>query len=114
VAGLKGGHSGVDIHLGRGNANVILARFLNQHLASLGGHLVEFTGGTARNALPREAVATIAISPNQLSNLEKLLAEYQTTWKKQLKGIDDNLQLSIQSTGAKVTEVINQQHQNEW
>ncbi|WP_447503134.1 peptidase dimerization domain-containing protein, partial [Acinetobacter pittii] len=53
VAGLKGGHSGVDIHLGRGNANVILARFLNEYLAKLGGRLVEFTGGTARNALPR-------------------------------------------------------------
>ncbi len=63
--------------------------------------------------LYREAVATIAISPNRLSSLEKLLAEYQTTWKKQLKGIDDNLQLSIQSTGVEVTEVINQQQQNE-
>ncbi|MGM7369785.1 M20/M25/M40 family metallo-hydrolase, partial [Acinetobacter baumannii] len=114
VAGLKGGHSGVDIHLGRGNANVILARFLNEYLAKLGGHLVEFTGGTARNALPREALATIAISSNQLPELEKLLAEYQTTWKEQLKGIDDNLQLSIQSTGAEVTEVITQQQQNEW
>lgn len=114
VAGLKGGHSGVDIHLGRGNANVILARFLNEYLAKLGGHLVEFTGGTARNALPREAIATIAISPNQLPELKKLLAEYQTIWKDQLKGIDDNLQLTIQPNSAEVTEVITQQQQNEW
>lgn len=114
VAGLKGGHSGVDIHLGRGNANVILARFLNQHLAQFGGRLVEFSGGSARNALPREAVATIAILPNHLPELEKLLSEYQTTWKKQLQGIDDNLQLSIQSTGAEVTEVIAPQQQNKW
>ncbi len=113
VAGLKGGHSGVDIHLGRGNANVILARFLNQYLGSLGGHLVEFTGGTARNALPREAVATIAISSNQLPKLEKLLDEYQTAWKKQLQGIDDNA-LIIQPNSAEVTEVITQQQQNEW
>lgn len=114
VAGLKGGHSGVDIHLGRGNANVILARFLNQYLGSLGGHLVEFTGGTARNALPREAVATIAISSNQLPELEKLLAEYQAVWKNQLQGIDDNLRLTIQPTSVEVTEVIAQQQQNEW
>ncbi len=114
VAGLKGGHSGVDIHLGRGNANVILARFLNQHLAKLGGRLVEFIGGTARNALPREAVATIAISSNQLPELEKLLAEYQTISKEQLQGIDDNLQLTIQPNSAEVTEVIAQQQQNEW
>jgi dipeptidase D len=114
VAGLKGGHSGVDIHLGRGNANVILARFLNQHLQQLGGRLVEFSGGSARNALPREAVATIAISPNQLPELEKLLAEYQTTWKKQLQGIDDNLQLTIQPNSSEVTEVIALQQQGEW
>lgn len=114
VAGLKGGHSGVDIHLGRGNANVILARFLNEYLAKLGGHLVEFTGGTARNALPREAVATIAISSNQLPDLEKLLAEYQTIWKDQLEGIDDNLQLTIQPTSLEVNQVITQQQQNEW
>lgn len=114
VAGLKGGHSGVDIHLGRGNANVILARFLNQYLEQLGGRLVEFSGGSARNALPREAVATIAISPNQLPELEKLLAEYQTIWKKQLQGIDDHLQLSIQPNSSVVTEVITLQQQNEW
>lgn len=114
VAGLKGGHSGVDIHLGRGNANVILARFLNQHLAKLGGRLVEFIGGTARNALPREAVATIAISSNQLPELEKLLAEYQTAWKEQLQGIDDNLQLTIQPTSVETNQVIIQQQQNEW
>lgn len=113
IAGLKGGHSGVDIHLGRGNANVILARFLNEYLAKLGGRLVEFTGGTARNALPREAVVTIAISSNQLPELEKLLDEYQTAWK-QLQGIDDNLQLSIQPNSTEVTEVITQQQQNEW
>ncbi|MBO8214510.1 aminoacyl-histidine dipeptidase [Acinetobacter nosocomialis] len=114
VAGLKGGHSGIDIHLGRGNANVILARFLNQYLGSLGGHLVEFTGGTARNALPREAVATIAISSDQLPELEKLLDEYQTAWKKQLQGVADNLQLTIQPNSTEVTEVIAQQQQNEW
>ena len=114
VAGLKGGHSGVDIHLGRGNANVILARFLNEYLAKLGGRLIEFSGGSARNALPREAVATIAISPNQLPELEKLLAEYQTALKKQLQGIDDNLQLSVQTNSSEVTEVISLQQQGEW
>ncbi|MFX4478012.1 aminoacyl-histidine dipeptidase, partial [Acinetobacter baumannii] len=70
--------------------------------------------GTARNALPREAVATIAISSNQLPELEKLLDEYQTAWKKQLQGVDDNLQLTIQPNSAEVTEVIAQQQQNEW
>lgn len=114
VSGLKGGHSGVDIHLGRGNANVILANLLNDYLSQTNGRLVEFIGGTARNAIPREAVATIAISPNQLHELEELLAEYQTAWKEQLQGIDDNLQLTIQPTSVETNQVIIQQQQNEW
>ena len=74
VSGLKGGHSGVDIHLGRGNANVILANFLNDYLSQTNGRLVEFMGGTARNAIPREAVATIAIKSEQLPELENAVA----------------------------------------
>lgn len=49
-----------------------------------------------------------------MPELEKLLDEYQTAWKKQLQGVDDNLQLTIQPNSAEVTEVIAQQQQNEW
>ena len=114
VSGLKGGHSGVDIHLGRGNANVILARFLHQYLSQIDGRLVEFSGGTARNAIPREAIATIVIPPEQLSELEKLLAQAQIAWKQQLQGVDDNLQLSIQVGDTAVSEVISQAQQDAW
>jgi len=79
VSGLKGGHSGVDIHLGRGNANVILANFLNDYLTQSNGRLVEFVGGTARNAIPREALATIAIQAEQLTDLKKAVAATNST-----------------------------------
>jgi len=55
IAGLKGGHSGVNIHLGRGNANKLLARFLAGHAAELQLSLSDFKGGSLRNAIPREA-----------------------------------------------------------
>lgn len=114
VSGLKGGHSGVDIHLGRGNANVILANFLNDYLAQSNGRLVEFVGGTARNAIPREAVATIAIKIDQLADLEKAVAATQVEWQQKLQGIDDQLQITAQQNSNQINDVIALHQQQAW
>ncbi|RUP37347.1 MAG: aminoacyl-histidine dipeptidase [Acinetobacter sp.] len=114
VSGLKGGHSGVDIHLGRGNANVILANFLNDYLAQSNARLVEFVGGTARNAIPREAVATIAIQAERFADLEKALLVTQTEWQQKLQGIDDHIQITVQQNTNQIDKVIALQHQQAW
>ncbi|MCU4638953.1 aminoacyl-histidine dipeptidase [Acinetobacter courvalinii] len=114
VSGLKGGHSGVDIHLGRGNANVILAHFLNEYLAQSNGRLVEFVGGTARNAIPREAVATIAIQAEQLADLEQAVAAIQAEWQQKLQGIDEQLQITAQQNTNQINEVIALHQQQAW
>lgn len=114
VSALKGGHSGVDIHLGRGNANVILANFLNDYLVQSNGRLVEFVGGSARNAIPREAVATIAIKAEQLPTLENAVAVAQTEWQQKLQNIDDQLQISLQQNANPINEVITLQQQQAW
>lgn len=114
MSGLKGGHSGVDIHLGRGNANVILANFLNDFLTQSNGRLVEFVGGTARNAIPREAVATIAIKTEQLTELEYAVAAVQKEWQIKLQGIDDQLQITVQENVNQINEVIILQQQKAW
>jgi len=97
VSGLKGGHSGVDIHLGRGNANVILANFLNDYLAH-----------------PREAVATIAIQAERFADLEKALLVTQTEWQQKLQGIDDHIQITVQQNTNQIDKVIALQHQQAW
>ncbi|QXR29050.1 aminoacyl-histidine dipeptidase [Acinetobacter junii] len=114
VSGLKGGHSGVDIHLGRGNANVILANFLNDYLSQTNGRLVEFIGGTARNAIPREAVATITIKAEQLTELGNAVAAVQKEWQQKLQGIDDQLQITVQDNAHHINEVIILQQQKAW
>jgi dipeptidase D len=114
VTGLKGGHSGVDIHLGRGNANVILANFLNDYLAQSNARLVEFVGGTARNAIPREAVATIAIQAERLADLEKALLVTQTEWQQKLESIDDQIRITVQQNTNQIDEVIALPHQQAW
>lgn len=114
VSGLKGGHSGVDIHLGRGNANVILANFLNDYLAQSNGRLVEFVGGSARNAIPREAVATIAIQAERLTELENAVSATQVEWQQKLLGIDEQLQITVQQNANQIHEVITLQQQQAW
>ena len=61
VTGLKGGHSGVDIHLGRGNANKIMNRILFHGHAHYGLLLASINGGSLRNAIPRESFAHVAL-----------------------------------------------------
>ena len=73
VKGLKGGHSGADIHLGRGNANKILNRFLSQSLEKHDLYICEIEGGNLSNAIPREAHAICAI-PND-ENKHNIRAE---------------------------------------
>lgn len=114
VSGLKGGHSGVDIHLGRGNANVILANFLNDYLAFSNGILVEFVGGSARNAIPREALATIAIKAEQLPELENAVAVIQAEWQQKLNGVDEQLQITAQQNTNQINEVVTLHQQQAW
>ncbi len=61
VNGLKGGHSGVDIHLERGNANKIMNRLMHQ-TSDFGLQIADINGGSLRNAIPRESFATIVVS----------------------------------------------------
>ncbi len=62
VKGLKGGHSGMDIHKGLGNANKIMNRLLFDAFENFGLQVSEINGGSLRNAIPRESVATVVIS----------------------------------------------------
>ena len=62
VKGLKGGHSGMDIHKGLGNANKIMNRLLFDGFENFGLQITEITGGSLRNAIPRESVAKVIVA----------------------------------------------------
>ncbi|MDR2928685.1 MAG: aminoacyl-histidine dipeptidase [Cytophagaceae bacterium] len=76
LTGLKGGHSGMDICLGRGNANKIMFRFLKEAVAQCGARLVSIDGGSLRNAIPREAFAVIVLPADCEDDLHELLNEF--------------------------------------
>ena len=98
LKGLKGGHSGGDIHLGLGNANKLLARFLAVHAAELDLRLVDFNGGTLRNAIPREAFATVAISADKAEQLKTQVVTYLDILKNELSIKEKNLTIVLEPT----------------
>lgn len=100
LKGLKGGHSGCDIHVGLGNANKLLARFLFAHAKALDLRLVDFTGGTLRNAIPREAIATLAVPADKLDQLKSLALSYLETLQNELSQKEKNLNLVVENVAA--------------
>ena len=98
VAGLKGGHSGVDIHLGRGNANKLFFRILKTLNAKLGVKLADIQGGSLRNAIPREAVGTIVVKTKKADKLVDLVEELTATLKAELENVDPGLTISLEPT----------------
>lgn len=100
VGGLQGGHSGVDIHLGRANANVLLVRVLQAVRDAAGRdgvRLVSVRGGSAHNAIPRDASAVIAFDPALLDLVEEAVASTQATLAAELATLEPSLQLSLRS-----------------
>ncbi|MBS0010191.1 MAG: aminoacyl-histidine dipeptidase [Bacteroidales bacterium] len=79
--GMKGGHSGIDIPLGRANANQVLFRFLMHAEADLDIKLAEASGGDLRNAIPRESHAIVVVDKAKAADFEKLVKEYNEMYR---------------------------------
>lgn len=88
LTGLKGGHSGVDIHLGRANANKLMFRFLKEAVCDYGARLSSIEGGSLRNAIPREAFAVVTIPGDNVEALWELVADYQDMFRTEYTGIE--------------------------
>jgi dipeptidase D len=93
VRGLVGGHSGMNIHEGRGNAIKLLVRALCAVQRRWPLRLASLRGGSARNALPREAFAVFAVPRSAASGVASLLADLQVAFRRELAGIDGEVAL---------------------
>ena len=94
--GLKGGHSGIDINSGRGNAIRILAQVLGSLSPVFGQQLASIKGGNKRNAIPREASAQIFLNPAQESAFKAALVGQAAHWQAALGAFDPGLQLALE------------------
>jgi len=94
VGGLRGGHSGIDIHLLRGNAIKLLAEALHDLSAHTDLRLIEMRGGTARNAIPREAYATCALPAAMASTIDPWVQHRYASWKQRYAEAEESISFS--------------------
>ncbi len=96
VSGLTGGHSGMDIHLGRGNANKILTRVLVALDRDFSLALASLDGGGLRNAIPREAHAVFGSPPEEASDLSWSFESLRNVIKEEYRTTDPDLTLTLE------------------
>jgi dipeptidase D len=91
IKGLKGGHSGIEIHKGLANANKLMNRFLWNVSKQISFQISSNDGGSLRNAIPRESVAEIFVSEKDTDAFENLINEYDAIYKSEYQFTDTNL-----------------------
>jgi dipeptidase D len=106
VRGLKGGHSGMDIHLGRGNANKLMNRVLQQATERFSLQLASVQGGGLRNAIPRESFATAAIPAKQREDFAAWLGNLATTIRSEYQLTDPEARIEVEFLAATPEKVL--------
>jgi len=97
VKGLQGGHSGMDIHKGFGNANIIMGRILYKALESQNVQLISIDGGSLRNAIPRESVALISVR-NAGEFIENVTNGIKKEILEEFASVEAHLQINIENS----------------
>lgn len=100
VKGLQGGHSGIDIHRGLGNANKIMNRLLYHASNNFMMRLAEINGGGLRNAIPRESVAKLVVLKSQIDEFEAAIMKLAGIIKKELQTLEPNLSITLEQTSS--------------
>lgn len=98
ISGLKGGHSGSDIHLQRASANKLMGRVLNTALNELGGFLAEVNGGNMDNAITRDAEAIVLVRDGE--KLAEELKKFENIFRNEYKNVDDSIIVSSEKINA--------------
>lgn len=93
IKGLKGGHSGLEICEGRGNANKMMVRIVREAIAEDEACLASWHGGNMRNAIPREAEVVLTLQKENVEDLKAIVAEYKETFNNEYKGIESDIEV---------------------
>lgn len=100
VNGLQGGHSGIEIHKGLGNANKIMNRLLYNATTQFVMRIATIEGGGLRNAIPRESTSKVVVLKSQAADFETALTNWAESIKNELKTQEPNLKITLQNTSA--------------
>ncbi len=98
--GLKGGHSGIDIPLGKANANKIMFRFLMQAESDFGIRLAEASGGDLRNAIPRESHSLMMVPNDQSHKFEAFVSSFNSIYRAEFSDTEPDLSFTCKKVDA--------------
>lgn len=101
LTGLLGGHSGVEIHKNRGNANVLVGYVLQELSKKVNIKILSLEGGTKDNAIPREAKATILLTENDVSYYEESIKEIEKAIQEKFKETDKGVRIVSKDVSVK-------------
>ena len=105
IKGLKGGHSGLEINEGRGNANKLMARFVLEAIAEYGARLATWHGGNMRNAIPFECSTVLTLPKENVEALKEAVAEWCALFNNEYRTIEENIQFFAEDVETPATEV---------
>ena len=96
LKGLFGGHSGLEIHCGRANANKEMVRLVRKAVQQLGARLAVWHGGNMRNAIPFKAEVVLALAADKVEALKKLVEDQRLLIEDEFKGIEKNVEFFVE------------------
>lgn len=105
IRGLKGGHSGMEINKGRGNANKVMGRFLMDLASTVDFNLSSINGGSKMNAIPREMDVTILVSPEHIELIKERVGVWNGILKNELRVADPEVRVEFEALVTKVERV---------
>jgi dipeptidase D len=97
VNGLKGGHSGLDIALGRGNSNLIIGRLLWSALSNFAIKIGYVKGGDLRNAIPRESSTVVVVPTKNITEFKSFIYQFEQNVKAELKHTEPDFRVEVES-----------------
>lgn len=105
LKGLKGGHSGLEINQGRGNANKMMARFVREAIASCEARLASWHGGNMRNAIPFKAETVLTLPKENVAALQELIEAWKADFIDEYKTIESGIEFFAEEVETPATEV---------
>ena len=105
LKGLRGGHSGLEIHEGRGNANKMMARFVREAIEECEARLATWHGGNMRNAIPFKAEVVLTLPKENVEALQELVADWKEDFADEYKGIESGIEFFAEDIETPKTEI---------
>lgn len=105
LKGLRGGHSGLEIHEGRANANKLMVRFVREAIAECEARLASWHGGNMRNAIPFQATVVLTLPKENVEALKEMVADWKEDFADEYKGIESGIEFFAEDVETPKTEV---------